>query len=96
MKFLRKFLLGVVSLILVISLFQFSWEIGLSSLVLIAATWCIWLVLKKITAVVVNPELLFSSEPFRDSGKNGNNAGISKRFGRKQQFRVHHNRCDFF
>ena len=77
MRFLRKFLFGVVVLIFVISLFQFSWEIGLSSLVLIAATWCIWLVLKKITTVVVRPELLFSSEPFRDSGKNGKNAGIS-------------------
>ena len=76
-RFLRKFLFGVVALICVILLFQFSWEIGLSSLVLIAATWCIWLVLKKITTVVVNPELLFSSEPFRDSGKNGKNAGIS-------------------
>ena len=74
MRFLRKFLFGVVTLIFVISLFQFSWEIGLSSLVLIAATWCIWLVLKKITTVVVRPELLFPSEPFRDSGKN---AGIS-------------------
>jgi len=70
MGFLRKFLLGIAALIFVISLFQFSWEIGLSSLVLIAATWCIWIVLKKITTVVVNPELLFPSEPFRDSGKN--------------------------
>jgi len=70
MRFLRKFLFGVVALIFVISLLKFSWGIGLSSLVLIAATWCIWLVLKKITTVVVKPELLFSSEPFRDSGKN--------------------------
>ena len=77
MRFLRKFLFGVVALILVISLFQFSWEIGLSSLVLIATTWCIWLVLKKITTVVVRPELLFSSEPFRDSGKNGKNIGMN-------------------
>jgi len=34
-------------------------------------------VLKKITTVVVQPEMLLSSKPFRDSGKNGKNAGIS-------------------
>ena len=58
-------------------MFQFSWGIGFSSLVLIAATWCIWLVLKRITTVVVYPELALSSEPFRDSVKYGKNEEIS-------------------
>ena len=77
MKFLKKFLFVVVALILAISMFQFSWEIGLSSLLLIAATSCIWIVLKKITTVVVHPAMVLSSEPFRDSVKYGKNAKIS-------------------
>ena len=48
-------------------MFQISTEIGLVSLFLICVMLSIWTVLKKITTVVVNPELIPSSTPFRDS-----------------------------
>ena len=54
-------------------IFQFSLEIGAVSLVLIIATFCIGFVIKKITTVVEQPSLVFSSEPFRDSSKYADN-----------------------
>ena len=67
MKILKIIIIGIVLLIFEISMFQISLEIGLSSLVLISTVLCIWIVLTKITTVVVYPELVLSSEPFRDS-----------------------------
>ena len=64
---LIKLLFGIVIIISVISMFQISWEIGLSVFVLITAAFCIWIVLKKITKVVFYPDLVLSSEPFRNS-----------------------------
>jgi len=54
-------------------MFQFSLEIGVVSLVLIFATFCIGLVLNKITTVVAQPRLALSSQPFRDSSKHADN-----------------------
>ena len=68
-----KLLFGIVIIISVISMFQISWEIGLSVFVLITATFCIWIVLKKITKVVFYPDLVLSSEPFRNSVTSGGN-----------------------
>ena len=70
---LIKLLFGIVIIISVISMFQISWEIGLSVFVLITATFCIWIVLKKITKVVFYPDLVLSSEPFRNSVTSGGN-----------------------
>ena len=64
---------GLVFLISVISMLQISWGIGLSFFVMITATFCIWIVLKKITKVVFYPDLVLSSEPFRDSVTSGGN-----------------------
>ncbi|RTZ80347.1 MAG: hypothetical protein DSY98_04460, partial [SAR324 cluster bacterium] len=74
---LIKLLFGIVIFISVISMFQISWEIGLSVFVLITATFCIWIVLKKITKVVFYPDFVLSSEPFRDSGASGKKEMIS-------------------
>ena len=71
MKILKIIIIGIVLLIFEISMFQISLEIGLSSLVLISTVLCIWIVLTKITTVVVYPELVLSSEPFRNSGTAG-------------------------
>ena len=71
-----KLLFGIViiiSVISIISMFQISLEIGLSVFVLITATFCIWIVLKKITKVVFYPNLVLSSEPFRNSVTSGGN-----------------------
>ena len=73
---LIKLLFGIVIFISVISMFQISWEIGLSVFVLITATFCIWIVLKKITKVVFYPDFVLSSEPFRDSVTSGGNEEI--------------------
>ena len=70
---LIKLLFGIVIIISVILMFQISWEIGLSVFVLITATFCIWIVLKKITKVVFYPDLVLSSEPFRNSVTSGGN-----------------------
>ncbi|MBC8260113.1 MAG: hypothetical protein H8E38_13950 [SAR324 cluster bacterium] len=67
MKIIKKIIFAVVFLIFEFYIFQFSWQIGVSTLVLITATVCIWLVLKRITTVVTQPELSLSSAPFRDS-----------------------------
>jgi len=71
MKILKIIIIGIVLLIFEISMFQISLEIGMSSLVLISTVLCIWIVLTKITTVVVYPELVLSSEPFRNSGTAG-------------------------
>ena len=73
---LIKLLCGIVIILSVISMFQISWEIGLSVFVLITATFCIWIVLKKITIVVFYPDFVLSSEPFRDSVISGGNEEI--------------------
>ena len=70
---LIKLLFGIVTIISVISMFQISWEIGLSVFVLITATFCIWIILKKITKVVFYPDIVHSSEPFRNSVTSGGN-----------------------
>ena len=67
MKFRKKIILGIVLLVFEYSMFNISLELGLASLVLISAVLCIWIVLKKITTVVVHPDLILSSAPFRDS-----------------------------
>ncbi len=74
---LIKLLFGIVIIISVISMFQISWEIGLSIFVLVTATFCIWIILKKITKVVFYPDLVLSSEPFRNSVTSGGNEEIS-------------------
>jgi len=61
---LIKFLFGIVIIISVISMFQISWEIGLSVFVLITATFCIWIILKKITKVIFYPDLVLSQNRF--------------------------------
>ena len=71
MKILKIIIIGIVLLIFEISMFQISLEIGLSSLVLISTVLCILILLTKITTVVVYPELVLSSEPFRNSGTAG-------------------------
>jgi hypothetical protein len=77
MKILKNLVFGVFLLILEISMFQISLELGISSLLLVSAILCIWMVLKKITTVVVPQELVLSSEPFRDSGASGKKEMIS-------------------
>ena len=67
MKILKRIILGIFILVFEYSMFQISTEIGLVSLFLICVMLSIWTVLKKITTVVVNPELIPSSTPFRDS-----------------------------
>ena len=67
MKIRKIILLGIVLIVLEYSMFQISLELGLSSLVLICAVLSIWNVLKKITTVIVYPEMVLSSAPFRDS-----------------------------
>ena len=74
---LIKLLFGIVIIISVISMFQISWEIRLSVFVLITATLSIWIILKKITKVVFYPDLVLSSEPFRNSVTSGGNEEIS-------------------
>jgi len=67
MKIRKKIILGIVLLVFEYSMYQISVELGLASLVLICAILCIWIVLNRITTVVVHPELVLSSAPFRDS-----------------------------
>ena len=73
MSILKKLIFGLVFLISVFSMLQISWGIGLSYFVMITATFCIWIVLKKITKVVFYPDLVLSSEPFRNSVTSGGN-----------------------
>jgi len=74
---LIKILFVIAILLCEFFVFQFSLEIGLVSLVLIIATFCIGLVLNRITTVVEQPRLVLSSEPFRDSSKHADNKTIS-------------------
>ena len=74
---LIKLLFGIVIIISVISMFQTSWETRLSVFVLITATLSIWIILKKITKVVFYPDIVLSSEPFRNSVTSGGNEEIS-------------------
>ncbi len=67
MKIWKKIILGIVLLVFEYSMYQISLELGFASLVLICAIMCIWIVLNRITTVVVHPELVLSSAPFRDS-----------------------------
>lgn len=73
MRNLIKILFIIAILIFEYFVFQFSLEIGATSLVLIIATICIGFVLNKITTVVEHPRLILSSEPFRDSSKHDDN-----------------------
>jgi len=73
MKILKKIILGIILLVFEYSMFQISLELGLTSLVLICAVLCIWIVLKKVTTIIVQPELVLSSAPFRDSTNSANN-----------------------
>ena len=73
MSNLIKILFIIAILIFEFFMFQFSLEIGAVSLVLIIATFCTGFVLNKITTVVVQPRLVLSSEPFRDSSKHADN-----------------------
>ena len=72
MKILKKLILGIILLVFEYSMFQISIELGLTSLVLICAVLCIWIVLKKVTTIIVKPELVLSSAPFRDSTNSAN------------------------
>ena len=82
---LIKLLFGIVIIILVISMFQISWEILLSVFVLITATFCIWIILKKITKVVFYPDIVHSSEPFRSSVTSGGNEEIAARSNKDER-----------
>jgi len=73
MKILKNIILGLVLLVFEYSMFQISLELGLASLVLSCAVLCIWIVLKRITTIVVHPKLALSSAPFRDSANSANN-----------------------
>jgi len=73
MKILKNIILGLVLLVFEYSMFQISLELGLSSLVLSCAVLCIWIVLKRITTIVVHPKLALSSAPFRDSANSASN-----------------------
>jgi len=48
-------------------MFKISWELGVSSLVLICTILSIWFVLNKITTIVLDPNFALNSNPFRDS-----------------------------
>lgn len=73
MKILKNIILGLVLLVFEYSMFQISLELGLASLVLSCAVLCTWIVLKRITTIVVHPKLALSSAPFRDSANSANN-----------------------
>jgi len=63
---LIKLLFGIViilSVISVISMFQISWEIGLSVFVLITATYCIWIILTNLTLLYLYENQLTGSIP---------------------------------
>ena len=66
MRNLIKIFFIIAILIFEFFMFQFSLEIGVVSMVLIIATFCIGFVLKKITTVIDQTSLSLSSEPFRD------------------------------
>ncbi len=63
----------IIILIFEFFIFQFSLEIGVVSLILIITTFCIGFVINKITTVVEQTSLVFSSKPFRDTTKNKKN-----------------------
>ncbi len=63
----------IIILIFEFFIFQFSLEIGAVSLFLFMTTFCIGFVIKKITTVVEQTSLVFSSEPFRDTTKHKKN-----------------------
>ncbi len=63
----------IIILIFEFFIFQFSPEIGAVSLILIITTFCIGFVINKITTVVEQSSLVFSSEPFSDTTKNEKN-----------------------
>ena len=54
-------------------MFKISWELAISSLVLISAILCIWSILKKITTIVIPTDFSLNSDPFRDSKKTESN-----------------------
>ena len=63
----------IIFLIFEFFIFQFSLEIGAVSLILIISTFCIGFVINKITTVVEQTSLVFSSEPYRDTMKHKKN-----------------------
>ena len=69
---MRILTISILSLIFVffeLVMFKISWELGISSLVLICTILCISFVLKKITTIVLDPDFAVNSEPFRNSKK---------------------------
>ena len=86
MKIQKKMILGILLLVFEYSMFHISLELGLASLILIGAVLCIWIVLKKITTVVVHPDLIFSSAPFRDSpnSKKGDKLILNQRVAKAE------------
>ena len=73
MRNLIKLLFVIAIVIFEFFMFQFSFEIGSVTLVLIIATFCIVFVLKKITTVVEQPSLVLSTETFIESSKPADN-----------------------
>jgi len=69
MQIIKKTIFALVFIVFEISMFKISWELGISSLILISTIFCIFLVLKKITTIVIHNDLALNSEPFRDSEK---------------------------
>ena len=63
----------IIILIFEFFFFQFSLEIGVVSLILIITTFCIGFVINKITTVVEQTSLVFSSETFSDKTKQKKN-----------------------
>ena len=59
-------------------MFKISWELGISSLVLICTLLCIWFVLNKITTIVLDPNFVLNSNPFRDSKNQETNLNTIK------------------
>ena len=73
MRILTITILIIILLFFEVLMFDISWELGISSLVLILTISCIWFVLKKITTIVMDPDFALTSEPFRNSKKLGSN-----------------------
>ena len=69
MRIFKILIFGIILIIFQFLMFKISWEMGISSLVLISTILCIWLILKKITTIVMHKDLVLTSEPFRDSKK---------------------------
>ena len=69
MRILKIFIISIILVFFEVIMFKISWELGISSLILISTILCIFFVLKKITTIVMNPEFAINSGHARDSKK---------------------------